>query len=81
MTQMSNVEMIEQLTSQFKITVAQAEQVIDALQNNGDIDHGVYEEMFHYYCSNNEMPYGTATAHDGDPIEWVCETVANELGL
>jgi len=78
---MTNIEMIAELQSQFKITVAEAEQVIDALQNNGDIADAVYEEMFHYYCSNGEMPYGTASAKDGDPIEWVHETVANELGL
>lgn len=83
MTQMTKDEMITELMGMFDfdLTEAEAEQILDALQNNGEIDDPLYESIFHYYCSNGDMPYGTASAKDGDPIEWIYSTIASELGL
>jgi hypothetical protein len=32
---------------------------------------GLYEKLFDHFIDNNEMPYGTAKARDGDPVEWI----------
>ena len=33
----------------------------------------LYDALFWYYCHNGEMPYGTAKARDGDPVEWITD--------
>ena len=81
MTNLTHAERIEQLVTQFGITADQANQAIEALEQNGEIDDEVYEVMFSHYCDSGEMPYGTAKARDGDPYEWVYGRVADELGL
>jgi hypothetical protein len=55
------------------------EQVIDAYPKDvrkfaidGDaMSDRLYESLYDYYVLNGEMPYGTAKARDGDPVEWV----------
>jgi hypothetical protein len=37
----------------------------------------VYEALFTYFCNNASMPYGTAKARDGDPIEWIDNRLAS----
>jgi hypothetical protein len=81
MTKLTNAEMISFLVAEFKMSAEEAAAVIEALQTNDDIADEAYETFFEYYCNNGEMPYGTAKARDGDPIEWVCERVAAELGI
>lgn len=44
----------------------------------GDMSDNLYSALFDYYCLNNLMPYGTAKARDGDPMEWVCEAFEND---
>lgn len=46
---------------------ALGEDVLDDDQN--------YEDLFEYFLSTGEMPYGTAKARDGDPYVWI----ANKL--
>ena len=47
---------------------------------NEDMDYNLYCDLFDYYCENNDIPYGTASAESGDPMEWVCERFYNDLG-
>lgn len=63
----------------FKLTQAQSQNVIDVLTKNEDMDDDVYMTMYDYFME--DMPYGTAKARTGDPIEWICETLCKELGL
>ena len=43
------------------------------LREEGDLDNGLYEATFEYLMDNNLIPYGTATARDGDPMNFVAE--------
>lgn len=78
---MTNRDMIIQLVDQFKITTLLAEKVITALLENDDLPEVAYDVFYDYYCNNGEMPYGTAKARDGDPYEWIAETLCKELGV
>ena len=40
--------------------------------------YDLYDALFQYYCHNGEMPYGTAKARDGDPVEWITDRLDNE---
>ena len=39
----------------------------------------LYDDLYAYFA-NGDMPYGTQEARDGDPYEWVQDTL-DELGL
>ena len=39
--------------------------------NGGGISERLFDSLFSYYCSTNEMPYAVAKARTGDPYEWV----------
>ena len=39
--------------------------------NTGVMSDNLYDELFDYYYSLGEMPYGVAKARDGDPYTWV----------
>ena len=38
-----------------------------------DMTDALYYALFDYYCNKNLMPYGTAKARTGDPMEWVAD--------
>ena len=38
----------------------------------------LYDELFEYFLE--DMPYGTAKARDGDPVEWITMRL-DDLGL
>ena len=38
----------------------------------------LYDELYEYFLE--DMPYGTAKARDGDPVEWITEHL-DYLGL
>ena len=46
------------------------------------IEYGsdVYEDLFEYYMSSGEMPYGITKARTGDPDVWIVDRVF-EMGL
>jgi len=46
------------------------------------IEYGseVYEDLFEYYMSSGEMPYGIMKARTGDPDVWIVDRVF-EMGL
>jgi hypothetical protein len=46
---------------------------IYALRETGDLDDDLYQSTLQYLMDNNEIPYGTATARDGDPYNFVCD--------
>jgi cobalamin-dependent methionine synthase I len=53
------------------------EQMSDDIVNfaNGEgLSEQLYDALFSYYCSSNEMPYGVAKARTGDPYEWIDST-------
>jgi len=48
--------------------------------DDGDIydNEKLYDELYEYFLE--DMPYGTAKARDGDPVEWITEHL-DYLGL
>ena len=37
-----------------------------------EVEGGLYEDLFDYYFFTvGEMPYGTAKARTGDPVQWI----------
>jgi hypothetical protein len=41
-----------------------------------DLDESLQGRLFEHFCDNGEMPYGTAKARDGDPMEWISKRLA-----
>ena len=52
------------------------------LKATGDIDSGsdLYMDLYSYYLDSGEMPYGTAKARDGDPVEWIMDRL-DDVGM
>jgi hypothetical protein len=46
------------------------------------IEYGseVYDDLFDYYMSSGEMPYGIMKAREGDPDVWIVDRIF-EMGL
>lgn len=40
-----------------------------------------YEDLFEHYLNNGEMPYGVAKAREGDPLPWLEQKLASDLGI
>ena len=53
-----------------------------ALKQGADIMDfdDLYDDLYSYFADSGDMPYGTQKARDGDPYEWVQDTL-DELGL
>ena len=45
------------------------------MKQTGDLDSGseLYMDLYSYYLDSGEMPYGTAKARDGDPVEFIMD--------
>jgi hypothetical protein len=48
----------------------------DDLYNHKEL----YSELLDYYVNSGDMPYGTSSAKDGDPINWITTRLA-DMGL
>lgn len=51
---------------------------------HGEIDlvyTSFYELLYDFYLNSGEMPIGIAKARDGDPDRWICERLAEALGV
>ena len=48
-------------------------------KSGGGLTERLYESLFSYYCSTNEMPYSVAKARTGDPYEWIDECFGSFL--
>lgn len=48
-------------------------------ENSGDMSEDLYDALYDYY--QDDMPYGTKKARDGDPYEWVADRFGADLGL
>ena len=48
---------------------------IAAFVESGELSDDAFERCYEFYLS--EMPYGTAKARDGDPLEWVHDKLAS----
>lgn len=68
-----------EIQKQFNLDETQAQNVIDVLTKNEDMSDDVYSVMYDHFIS--EMPYGTAKARTGDPIEWICDRLAMDYPL
>lgn len=55
-------------------------QVKSATEQGMGITDDMYDALFDYYTESGEMPYGTAKARDGDPMEWIEERVGELFG-
>lgn len=44
-----------------------------------DVVESHYEDLYRYYSSNGEMPYGVAKARTGDPYQWISEQLEREI--
>ena len=55
-------------------------QVKSAAEQGMGITDEMYDVLFDYYTESGEMPYGTAKARDGDPMEWIEERVGEMFG-
>lgn len=78
---MTTKQMIALLVEKYSLTEQEAGEVVTAATLKTDFEDEAYEVFFEYFCLMGEMPYGTATAKDGDPIQWVQNRVAEELGV
>jgi hypothetical protein len=47
-------------------------------EQGGDLDERLYDALYDYY--QDDMPYGTKKARDGDPYEWITDRLDSELG-
>jgi len=74
-------QIVAEIAKKFNISVPAAYQAVAAITLGDEIDDEVYDVMFEFYCNNGQMPYGTATAKDGDPIQWVQDAIAQEFGI
>ncbi len=57
--------------TRFGLTVDNYEELLES-------EPEIFEYCYEYWI--DEMPYGTAKARDGDPMEWVFEHLAHLLG-
>ena len=57
-------------------------QEVAKMKQMGDLDSGseLYMDLFSYYLDSGEMPYGTAKARDGDPVEFIMDRL-DDLGM
>ena len=57
-------------------------QDVSKMMASGDLDSGseLYMDLYNYYLDSGDMPYGTAKARDGDPVEWIMGRL-DDMGL
>ena len=48
-------------------------------QDGDEMHEDLYDALYDYY--QEDMPYGTKKARDGDPYEWIADRLADELGM
>ncbi len=65
-------ETLDHILGRFKYEVKQFE-------SGEELDSNLYDALYDYYSLNGEMPYGTAKARTGDPMEWVADKLYREL--
>ncbi len=61
-----------------KLSPAQIENLLAVRNSFGSVSDfdDLYEALFEHFLNNGEMPYGTAKARDGDPMEWLDARIA-----
>jgi len=62
-----------------KEIIAKHQVDVDLFVNGSDLSEELYDDLFEYYCNNNQMPYSTAKARDGDPYEWVTQRFESDV--
>ena len=67
--------------------ISEYDEVKKILDQNGvtdldQIEYGseVYDDLFDYYMSSGEMPYGIMKAREGEPDVWIVDRIF-EMGL
>jgi hypothetical protein len=72
-------DVLIELKHQFNLSHAQAENVLEWLTENDDLDDAVEEILYSHYMDLGEMPYGVAKARSGDPQEWIGGQLARQF--
>jgi hypothetical protein len=53
---------------------------VDLFVNGADLTEELYDDLYEYYAFTiAEMPYGTAKARDGDPLEWITQRFESDV--
>ena len=77
MMDMGEKKDIMDIMAKYPEAVAKLKQTNDVL----DVyDTDLYYDLFSYYADSGEMPYGTAKARDGDPVQFINDKL-DDLGL
>ncbi len=66
---MNTIELHENLSTRFNLSDAQAQNLVDWLNEDDSLDPDVEELLCSSYV--DAMPYGVAMARTGDPQEWL----------
>ena len=75
------VALVTELAAKFNLNEEQASNVAEFLEGEDDLDQAVFEKLLSWYMSSGEMPYGVAKARNGDPYEWIFNTLSREFDL
>ena len=67
-------------SDEVKSIMAKHPQDVERMKQEGEMNaaSGLYTALYRYY--QDEMPYGTQKARDGDPMEWITDRL-DDLGL
>jgi hypothetical protein len=57
------------------------EKAYEWFANGGDLSTKLYLELYEYYVSNGEMPYGVAKARTGDPLQWIMDRLEKDMEI
>lgn len=53
---------------------------VDLFTNGADLTEPLYDDLYEYYAFTKAiMPYGTAKARTGDPVEWVTQQFESDV--
>lgn len=72
---------IADIAAKFNMSKDDAENVAQSINDGIEMRDDVWDTVYNFYIENGEMPYGTAKARDGDPYEWIGDTLEKELGI
>jgi hypothetical protein len=59
-----------QLDAFYQLNDEMSQDIVNFVNGEG-LSEKLFDALFSYYTSTNEMPYGVAKARTGDPYEWI----------
>ena len=54
---------------------------VKQFERTQQLDNDLYDALYDYYRNAGEMPYGVAKARSGDPMEWIADRFAQDIGI